>query len=173
LVASNGGAPKHPNWYLNLSRNHYERIRMRTKPIYGICGGYQMMFERIDDPYAIESELPDCEEALGWVQDIIVFEKEKKLSKGSYALFNDRVTGFEIRHGESQKKQLWFENHPIRGSFVHAVLENDSFRTRYFHSLNPSYIGYDFQSRKHQILEQFIEECRVKLDIERILNHVL
>jgi adenosylcobyric acid synthase len=151
----------------------YERLRERTKPIYGICGGYQMMFERIDDPYAIESEHPDSEVALGWISDTVVFEKEKKLSKGSYLLFNEEVKGFEIRHGESRKQSLWFERGAIRGSFVHAVLENDSFRTRYFQSLNPQYIGYDFQSRKDQILDQFINECRQKIDIERVLKHVL
>lgn len=151
----------------------YERLRKRIKPIYGICGGYQMMFQHIDDPHAIESEHPDGEEALGWIEDTIVFKKEKKLSKGSYLLFNEAVKGFEIRHGQSQKNQLWFKDHQIRGSFVHAVLENDSFRTRYFQSLNPAYIGYDFQNRKHQILDQFIHECRQKLDIQRILKHVL
>ncbi len=151
----------------------YERLRKRTKPIYGICGGYQMMFERIDDPYAIESEHPDSEVALGWISDTVVFEKEKKLSKGSYLLFHEEVKGFEIRHGESRKQSLWYERGAIRGSFVHAVLENDSFRTRYFQSLNREYIGYDFQSRKHQILDKFINECRQKIDIERVLKHVL
>lgn len=151
----------------------FERLRTRTKAIYGICGGYQMMFERIDDPYAIESEHPDSEEALGWISDMVIFEKEKKLSKGAYSLFNEEVSGFEIRHGESQKQSLWFERGAIRGSFVHAVLENDSFRTRYFQTLNPEYIGYDFQTRKHQILDHFINGCKQRLDIERILNHVL
>jgi adenosylcobyric acid synthase len=151
----------------------YDRLQKRTKAIYGICGGYQMMFQNIDDPYAIESEQPDREDALGWIDDTIVFEKEKKLSKGSYDLFNDHLRGFEIRHGESQKKQLWFEENAVRGSFVHALLENNSFRTQYFQALNCAYIGYDFQNRKDQILNQFIEECRIKLDIERILNHVL
>ena len=132
-----------------------------------------MMFQNIDDPYAIESEQPDREDALGWIDDTIVFEKEKKLSKGSYDLFNDRVSGFEIRHGESRKKQLWFEEKTVRGSFVHALLENDSFRTQYFQTLNCAYIGYDFQNRKDQILNQFIDECRQRLDIQRILNHVL
>jgi len=151
----------------------YERLQKRSTAIYGICGGYQMMFERIDDPYAIENEVPTHEEGLGWIDDTIRLEPTKTLSKGTYDLFNDRVEGFEIRHGQSQKNQLWFEGNHVRGSFVHTVLENDSFRTNYFHSINPSYIGYDFQSRKHQIIEQFIEECKVKLDIERILNRVL
>jgi deazaflavin-dependent oxidoreductase (nitroreductase family) len=33
LVASNGGAPKHPNWYLNLSRNPEVEIQVGPEKI--------------------------------------------------------------------------------------------------------------------------------------------
>lgn len=151
----------------------FARLQARTKSIYGICGGYQMMFEHIEDPHAIENEQPISEEGFGWIDDSITLAREKILRKTSYDLFNEKLEGFEIRHGISQKNTLWFEKGPVRGSFVHGVFDNDSFRTRCLKSLNREYLGYDFQERKHHITHQFIDGCRQRLDLQRILDHVL
>ncbi len=151
----------------------YERLRERTKAIYGICGGYQMMFERIDDLYAIENMEPTSEEGFGWIEDVITLERDKILTKGTYPLFDYEIKGFEIRHGISLKNIQWFANKHVSGSFVHGVFENNDFRTRFFCNLNSEYIGYDFQKRKFAILDEFIGECAERMDGKRILDNAL
>jgi adenosylcobyric acid synthase len=151
----------------------FARLKQRTKPLYGICGGYQMMFGRIEDPEGIETAQPDGEEGLGFVDDLIVFQREKILRRGEYDLFGMPLKGFEIRHGISRKNLLWFERGNLRGSFVHAVFEDDAFRTRMFRTLDPAYTGYDFGRYKHEVIERFIETCIDCIDCERITRHVL
>ena len=151
----------------------FERLKRREKPVYGICGGYQMMFDALRDPEGIESAVPDTEEGLGWIDDEIVWQREKILRRGRYDLFGTQVEGFEIRHGASVKNLLSFEKGNIRGSFVHGVFEDDSFRTRILRTLDQGYIGYHFTQRKKEILGRFIDECRQRIDMERIVRHVV
>ena len=151
----------------------FTRLRERAKPVYGICGGYQMMFTRIDDPDAVECPVPTCEEALGWIDDEIVFTPDKILARGNYDLFGINVQGFEIRHGISRQNRLWSEDGNVRGSFVHGVFENDAFRTRLFRTLNPLYVGYDFKRYRHGVISRFIDECKKRLDCERIVKNVV
>lgn len=151
----------------------YGRLRERTKAVYGICGGYQMMFARIDDLYAIENLEPTSEEGFGWIEDVITLERDKILTKGTYPLFDHEIKGFEIRHGISLQNIQWFANKHVRGSFVHGIFENNAFRTRFFHKLHAEYIGYDFQKRKAAILDEFIGECAGRIDVKRILDNVI
>ena len=150
----------------------YGRLRERTKAVYGICGGYQMMFARIDDLYAIENLEPTSEEGFGWIEDIITLERDKILTKGTYPLFDHEIKGFEIRHGISLKNIQWFTNKHVSGSFVHGIFENNAFRTRFFRNLNSEYIGFDFQQRKTAILDKFIGECAGRINTKRILEHL-
>lgn len=151
----------------------YGRLRERTKAVYGICGGYQMMFARIDDLYAIENLEPTSEEGFGWIEDVITLERDKILTKGTYPLFDHEIKGFEIRHGISLKNIQWFTNKHVSGSFVHGIFENNDFRTSFFRRLHSEYIGYDFQQRKIAILDKFIGECAGRIDVKRILNNVI
>jgi adenosylcobyric acid synthase len=75
-----------------------ERVRRRL-PTLGICGGYQMLGERIRDSIESgEGEIP----GLGLLPVETVFEEEKILARpeGRAPGFGDApVSGYEIRHG--------------------------------------------------------------------------
>lgn len=151
----------------------FDRLQRYRGSVYGICGGFEMMFASLDDPHAIESPEPDSEEGLGWIGESVAFEKTKRLTRGRYTLFGHTVQGFEIRHGRSASGLLSAEGERFRGSFVHAIFENDAFRTALFRTLNRDYIGYDFAQHKHDVIETFVGTCRERLDVERILSHVV
>ena len=151
----------------------YERLQRYSGSVYGICGGFEMMFGHLDDPHAIENPESSSEEGLGWIDERITFEQTKRLKRGTYTLFGMDVEGFEIRHGKSESDLLSYEGERFRGSFVHAVFENDDFRTALFRSLNRGYIGYDFKQHKQNVIEAFVGTCRARLDVERILDHVV
>ena len=59
----------------------FEQLQQRTKPITGICGGYQMMFKNIIDEFCIETQTPTKESALGFIDDNIIFMRDKTLAK--------------------------------------------------------------------------------------------
>lgn len=134
----------------------FKALKERQKEILGICGGYQMMFEAIIDDECVETVKPCREEALGFIDDVIVFQKDKVLKKGEYPLFGKIIQGFEIHNGVSKKYPLVYENGPIKGTFVHGIFEDEA-----------------FEKYKKTTIDSFIATMRKEINMERILKHVL
>jgi len=134
----------------------FNALKERQKEILGICGGYQMMFKTIIDEECVETAEPSCEEALGLIDDVIVFQKKKVLRKGEYLLFGRAINGFEIHHGVSVKYPLSYEKGHIKGTFVHGLFEDEA-----------------FEAYKKKTIDDFIATMRREIDTERILKHVV
>lgn len=131
----------------------FDALQIRQKEILGICGGYQMMFKAIIDEEGIETAAPDNEDALGFIDDVIVFQWEKVLKKGKYNIFGKTIEGFEIHHGVSKKYPLSYQNAHIKGTFVHGLFEDEAFK-RY----------------KKKTIEAFMDTMRDEIDMERIVH---
>ncbi|TKB50279.1 cobyric acid synthase [Ferrimonas sediminicola] len=71
----------------------------------GICGGYQMLGRRIEDPQGIEGA-PGGSDGLGYLDMTTVLTGDKRLTRvqGTLTLAGERasVTGYEIHAGRSQ-----------------------------------------------------------------------
>jgi len=134
----------------------FDALKKRQKEILGICGGYQMMFESIHDEECVETTEPSRESGLGFIDDVIVFQKEKVLKKDDYSIFGKTVRGFEIHHGVSVKYPLSYENAHVKGTFVHGLFEDET-----------------FENYKKTTLDSFIATMRDEIDMERILKHVV
>lgn len=151
----------------------FEQIRDYKKDIFGICGGYEMMFKKLDDTKGIENSDETIEDGFGFIDDEILFLENKILEKKSYKIFNGEIKGFEIHHGISKKGLLYFENENIKGTFVHEIFNNDTFRTNYFKCINPDYKGFIFNEFKRNTIDKFVKEMSDRLDINRIISSVL
>ncbi len=151
----------------------FDQIKNYKGHICTICGGYEMMFETLNDKYALENSEPLVEEGFGLIPEDIVFEKQKVLKKQSYDLFGDKIEGFEIHHGVCDKYPLSYESNKFKGTFVHGIFDNDKFRSEYFKSINENYVGYSFEQYKKNTVDTFIDEMRSRLDVERIEQSVL
>ena len=121
-----------------LGRVFAERARLGL-PTLGVCGGYQMLGERIVDGI-------ECEEGevsgFGLLPIETVFESEKLLGRpsGRAPLFGDaEVSGYEIRHGRVSRhgeEPLFVGDGFDEGCRVgatlgtswHGVMESDGFR---------------------------------------------
>ncbi len=113
----------------------------RGLPTLGICGGYQMLGERITDPGGVESAEPETT-GLGLLSVETVFESEKLLARpaGRAPGFgNAEVSGYEIRHGRVERRggEALFiadglDEGCVSGNVIgaswHGVLESDGFR---------------------------------------------
>ncbi len=150
----------------------FARIKEYKKSIFAICGGYEMMFEKLHDKFSIENSEPIKEEGFGIVPDKLIFEKMKVLKKSSYELFGYEVDGFEIHHGKSEHFALEYSSQNFKGTFVHGILDNDNFRTGYFKHINPNYQGFDFQRYKKESIETFVNAHALQLDVEKIIEEI-
>jgi adenosylcobyric acid synthase len=140
----------------------FEQLKSRKKEILGICGGYQMMFENIIDDICVETLEPTRQTALGFIDDNIIFQKEKILNKGLYKLFKNYKEGFEIHHGISKKYPIYYDGSEkknnqanIKGTFVHGFFNDDKFK-----------------AYKEKTMDSFVESMKDRLDVQRILNSI-
>ncbi|MDQ1264773.1 MAG: adenosylcobyric acid synthase, partial [Campylobacterota bacterium] len=149
-----------------LRERGFEKILTSKKQkIVAICGGYEMMFERILDPDAVESEF---KEVLGFgrIKGEVVFEKEKIVKKGCYYLFGSMIDGYEIHNGVTKKREIKKKN--LYATFVHGIFESDEFRRKLFHKIDKNYIGYNFKEYKERAIKEFAEHIDKYIDMDFI-----
>jgi adenosylcobyric acid synthase len=110
-----------------------------SQPVLGICGGLQMLGERIEDP----ADVDGAGEGLGLLPIVSAFEREKRtrrtdtcfaaLAPPWQALSGLPVSGYEIRHGrtvvtrslvEALPDGLGFARGSLLGVYLHGLLED-------------------------------------------------
>ncbi|GAA2532050.1 cobyric acid synthase [Pilimelia columellifera] len=113
------------------------------RPLLGICGGYQMLGERIDDP--VESgrgQVP----GLGLLPIRVVFDQLKTVRRANGVGFGDiPVSGYEIHHGQvadgdptltpllryTDGRPEGARHGSVMGTHWHGAFESDGFRRRF------------------------------------------
>ena len=112
--------------------------------IVGICGGYQMLGNKIEDPDGVESH-SDAVSGLGCLNLSTAMGKEKSLKRvnGRHCESGFKVQGYEIHHGQSviagQLQPLFVADDgsvlgvsaatlPVWGTYLHGVFDADEFR---------------------------------------------
>lgn len=145
----------------------FEKIKSLKKPIFGICGGFEMMFEELIDN-GVENSFFVKEEGFGFIKDKIVFKKEKITKAGRYKIFDFFIEGYEIRNGRSLKNLIYFRENSIWGTFVHGIFDNDDFREYFFKLIDPSYEKFDFQKYKNQKINKFLDIFEKNVDMNKI-----
>jgi adenosylcobyric acid synthase len=126
-----------------------ERARA-GQPVLGICGGYQMLAEVIDDPVESRQGLVD---GLGLLPVRVVFGAAKRLGRPTGRALGAPVAGYEIHHGIAEVTDpAGHGSEPfldgcrrgaVWGTSWHGVLENDQFR-RAFLAEVAALAGRDF-----------------------------
>jgi len=150
----------------------FDEVKRCNAFLVGICGGYQMMFDSICDSHGVESEAGSVEEGFGFLDERIVFEKEKTLAKGSYEIFGRTLNGYEIHCGVSTKYPLGFESAKFLGTHLHGIFENDSFRTEFLRRFCENYVGYDYESHKQKELQTLTDTVRASIDVKKIIEAI-
>ena len=134
----------------------------RDKALVGICGGYQMLGQRILDPQNIESS-KDEEQGLAFLPTETSFEGEKATHQSSgkvgagpgwlQALEGQHFSGYEIHMGRTQTPNPWLTitqrnaatashqdgaaspDGKIWGCYIHSIFDNHAFRRAWLQSL--------------------------------------
>jgi adenosylcobyric acid synthase len=143
-------------------------IKAWEKPLFGLCGGYEMLFERLIDSGGIERQ--GTFEGLGRIEGDIVFEKEKTQRQCSTELFGFAVSGYEIHHGKSSEHPVGYQKENLYGTFLHGIFDNDNWRNAFFSAIRPDYRAFDFKRFKQERIQAFTAEIRNNLDIPHLVT---
>ncbi|MFA5983975.1 MAG: cobyric acid synthase [Methylococcaceae bacterium] len=149
----------------------FKELQQFKKAIFGICGGYQMLCGHLHDPNAVEHDSASVQAGLGFIDDDVVYQHPKILTRGHYPLFSyPALKGYEIHCGRMAKYPLYFHRGNIAGTHIHGVFDDDSFRTDYFKNINPQYQGYAYGLYRDQEIQGFADMVADNLAIDTILK---
>jgi adenosylcobyric acid synthase len=165
--------------------------------VVGICGGFQMLGERIEDPEGVESRSPSIS-GLGLVSLTTRFAGEKvtALRAGNLAGSPVGVVGYEVHHGRhrlADGAHPWFEldepgtgdaspegvadvAHGIYGTVLHGLFEADGFRAAFLRQVaerrrkawTPS--GVSFRALREAQIDRLADACEAHLDVDGLLK---
>lgn len=149
----------------------FEQIQQFKGFIFGICGGYQMLCQKLYDPNALEYDNACTEIALGFIDDTVSYQQPKILHKAYYSLFGyDKLEGYEIHCGRINKYPLYYQKGRIAGTHVHGVFDNNVFRSDYLKTINANYQGYDYRLYREQQIQGFSNMVADNVDISAIIK---
>jgi len=151
-------------------RGFEKKLISKDKKIIAICGGYEMMFERILDPFGVESDVR-VTKALGRFKGDVTFERSKVVKKGCYNLFGVMVNGYEIHSAVAKKNAKKKKN--LYGTFIHGIFESDEFRYKVFSEIDEDYMGYNFKKYKDLSIKNYADFIDKHIDMDKILDEVM
>lgn len=160
------------------------------KKIIGICGGFQMLGKRIEDPEHVESAA-DCVEGLGLFPLITVMQTKKIVCQSDFRFKNNDFLcrGYQIHMGVtspvegrlSLRENLntlpdgTFEGYVLNercwGSYMHGILDNiavlDDLASGF---VNLPATGFDYASFKERQYDLLAEHVRSAVDLDYIYS---
>jgi len=160
--------------------------------VLGICGGYQMLGEQIDDPEGIEGQAGHSA-GLGYLPITTTLESEKALTNDSGVLLlaaenaaSVTVAGYQIHAGRSrytnqikpfaqlagdQPDGCISDDGQVAGTYLHGVFDEPEALQRILRWAGAETdIQDDYDSRQEAALDRLADACREHLDLERLLS---
>ncbi|HNW94407.1 MAG TPA: cobyric acid synthase, partial [bacterium] len=156
------------------------------KPVFGICGGYQMLGTRLTNPHGLEGDTPQCD-GLGVLDLVTELAEEKTLRQvtATHVPTGAAVRGYEIHHGVSQAGAgdtvLFAAGDRVLGSarrdgraggtYLHGVFDNDEYRAGFINELRarrgwPAQPARAFERDRE--FDRLAETFRTAIDLPRL-----
>ncbi|WP_220273448.1 cobyric acid synthase [Pontibacter diazotrophicus] len=156
----------------------------KEKTIIGICGGYQMMGEVVEDPHQVESSITHTS-GLGLlpVRTVLQSKKTTQQCTFTYRNFAEKCKGYEIHMGLSTpttaaspvnfftdgRTDGFFLNRKCWGTYLHGVLDN----TAVVNDIVSDYTSvageaFDYQQYKEAQYDKLAAVIREHVDMDLI-----
>ena len=161
-----------------------KRFAAKGGIVFGICGGYQMLGEKISDPDFYESDIKEIRglELLP-IKTVLKAEKKRRQISGRFPELKGKLSslsgmeyeGYEIHMGESTYPYANCSN--IYGSYVHGIFDAEGIASKIVEAICKDK-GIDLKTAKNKSNKEIREEAYSKLaltlseclDIEKLID---
>ena len=147
------------------------RAHREGKTILGICGGYQMMGQTIDDPEGIEGPIKHLP-GLGLLSIHTTMAREKTTQQVTFLFEGQECHGYEIHQGQSNTDQMVLQEGHCIGTYVHGILDNapfvDFLLRPFIDRVGARKATFDYQTYKEQQYDLLADHVRQYLDMDRL-----
>ena len=162
---------------LELRRNGcaqaIQRAHRDGRMVVGICGGYQMLGQTIEDPEGIEGTIARLP-GLGLLPIHTTMTAEKKTEQVTFQFEGHTCQGYEIHQGVSDTHQQIVQTDHCMGTYIHGFLDNApviEYLLRNAHSslLTPhSSLQISYADFKQQQYDKLAEHVRQHVDMDKL-----
>lgn len=153
--------------------------------VFGICGGYQMLGQKIHDPEGIEGEA-GTSIGLGLLDVETMMTPNKRLSQSTavHVESQTRFQGYEIHIGTTTgpdcarpfaERDNEFDGATspsgrVIGSYYHGMFSDDGFRKTFLTKLEAKASDLDYDATVEAVLEKLATHMEMHLDVEGLLS---
>jgi len=174
-------ALREQGWHIDLAAH----VR-RGGRVLGICGGYQMLGARIDDPEGIEGAAGGCE-GLGLLDVGTVMSASKTLEQvaGRCLIEGAPFAGYEMHIGRTQgpdglrpvlemadgrRDGAMSANQNVRGVYVHGLFNDDRQRAAWLRWIGAGVSDLAYEQGVEETLDALAAHLERHIDCDRILS---
>lgn len=146
------------------------RARRRGATILGICGGYQMMGQSVEDPEGFEGDITNMP-GLGLLPVHTTITAEKITRQVTFLFDGKTCQGYEIHQGISDIDEVILIEDRCIGTYVHGILDNTSFvdyLLRPYKDKVKSTPAFDYHTFKEQQYDKLADHIRRYVDIPAV-----
>ena len=172
---------KFENWDVDIAAHIH-----RGGLVVGLCGGYQMLGQRIADPDGMEGEAGE-ELGLGFldVETVLTGDKTLEQVQGQEGSSGINISGYEMHIGLTEgpdRHTPWFHlndgreegaqaaNGQVMGTYLHGVFASDDFRHAFLSRLQGERRGgVAYEQGVNQTLDQLADHLETCLDLDAFL----
>ncbi|MFA8432992.1 MAG: cobyric acid synthase [Marinifilaceae bacterium] len=158
------------------------------KTVIGICGGYQMMGQIIEDPHGVEGPIKSVA-GLGLLPVSTILEEEKVTDqcRFKYKDYPEWCEGYEIHMGSTQyideskplnilengKADGYNLNEHCWGSYIHGILDNPVVVNELLKDLHTEENHeFDYKSFKEEQYDKLADLIRQNVNMDLIYQHL-
>ena len=159
---------------LELRRNGcaqaIQRAHRDGKLVIGICGGYQMLGQTVNDPDGIEGSI-NCLPGLGLLPINTTMTTEKTTKQVTFEFNGQACLGYEIHQGVSNTDEAILQTDHCIGTYIHGFLDNapviEHLLSRFAVQRSPQ-DTLNYATFKDQQYDKLAAHVRQYVDMERI-----
>ena len=164
----------------------FDAVKNSSAYLVGICGGLQILGEKLLDPDGVESEMSETECMRKLPLTTVMREKKMLRHSSSVTRSGLTVRGYEIHHGETRcrekdglsvmysgdGRETGYEAEGILATYLHGIFDDDAFRRQFLNTVRirkgrealPQTCEYGFE----KALNRLADHVRSRIDLQKL-----